>query len=369
MKNITIALIALITMGGCSPQSSKIISKTINHRYFNIRFSPESISKESLGKLRIEVTPIDAASINRETYEASSRDGNYEKEFALKIEQSKSELKEYSRQERAYIKGKINAIELLNKMEAEYNIPSITSYNLKERIWNGDDFGYDGTEIKYLSENNFYPDYFNPYKINQKYLSVFKVTFENNSNEIQEINLEEFRIITGEELLFPLGLEYFENYLQNEPEKLKNIYRMNMPKELLITPSQRITKYIAVPAINPKSSSLQIQLIKNTDIVNFDFTVKEELLNKSYNLTKYEIYTSGLKDSYSYDFYCAIQYQDGVSIALSSNYIFVSPEREETPVSIYIITVNRIRSNVKFSKMQNVKFSSFENNRIIVPIE
>lgn len=353
-----------VTLIGCS--SSKKISKTINHQYYNITFTPKSVSKIGVGKVKLEITPIDAASINRETFEAASRDGNYEKELALSIEKRKIELDTYSKAQRARINGRINAIELINKLERENQIPSNTAYQLKSRIWYGEEYGKDGTEVTSLSDVESYPDNFNPYKINQKYLSVFKVTFENESNEIEKINLKEFQVVSGEELLYPLGIEYFEDNLEEQPEKMKNIHRMNMPNELIITPRQRITKYLAIPAINPRNDKLQIQMIKDTKIVNFDFKVKDETLNKNYQVESYDVYTSGLADSFSYDFYCAVHYQNGVSYAAIDNRVFVSEEKKKIPVSVFVIAIHRTSSNAKNSKKLNFRFADMNKNKVVV---
>ena len=232
------------TLVACFP-GRKILKKTINHSYQNTKFTPESVQKQGLGKVVMTITPIDAASINHETYDAATRDGNYEKELAISIEKMKNDLAKLSKAQRAEITGKINGIEAVTNLEKEKLIPANTAYQLKLRILHGKEYGKDGTEVTALSDVENYADNFNPYKINQKYLSVFKITFENNGTEIEKLKLQELQVVSGEVLLYPLAIEYFEKNLTNESEKVKNAYRMNMPDDLIITPSQRITKYIA----------------------------------------------------------------------------------------------------------------------------
>lgn len=353
---------------GCAP-SAKISKKTISHNYHNIIFSPDQILKSSLGKVDVIITPIDAASINRETFEAASRDGNYEKELATAIEKRKGELDGLSKSEKAFVKGQINCIEAVSKLEKENLIPSNTAYQLKLRIWYGTDYGNNGTEVASLSDVEIFADKFNPYKINQKYLSIFKVTFENKGSEIEKIRLKELQVVSGEELLYPLGIEYFENNLKDEPEKIKNAYRMNMPEELVLTPSQRITKFIAIPAINPKNENLQVQIIKGKEIINFDFKVTEKEASKNYLVESYEIFTTGLADPLDQYFYCAVNYENGVSLALRDARIFVSEEKKSVPVSIYVVAVDKTTSKARTARKVKFRFGEEKKNMVIVPFE
>ncbi|MFH1118869.1 MAG: hypothetical protein V1775_03545 [Bacteroidota bacterium] len=352
---------------GCAP-SGAISKKTISHNYYNITFSPEQIQKPGLGNVEVTITPIDAASLNPETFEAASRDGNYEKELVTAIEKQRSELHGLSKAENAYFNGKINGIDAVSKLEKENLIPANTAYQLKFRIWYGEEYGNNGTEVTSLSDIETFADNFNPYKINEKYLSVFKVTYENKGNEIEKFRLKELQVVSGEELLYPLGIEYFENSLKGDPEKIKNAYRMNMPEELVLTPRQRITKFIAIPAINPKNANLQIQIIKGNEILNFDFEVKEHPSSKNYIVESYDILTSGIDDPYQY-LYFAVSYQNGVSYATKGSRIFVNEEKKSTPVSIYAVAISSTNFKARTAQKVNFRFSDEKKNRVVVPFE
>ncbi len=346
--------------------SAKVSKKTITHSYFNVTFSPEQIQYKVLRKVELTITPIDAAGLNRETYEAAFRDGNYEKELASSIEKRSNELESLSKTERIYITGKINAIEEIEKLEASNLIPPNTAYQLKSRIWYGKESGKDGTELTALSEVETYPDDFNPYKINNKYLSVFKVTFENIGSEIEKVALNQFQVVSGEELLYPLAVEYFEDNLKDEPEKVKNVYRMNMPEDLVLTPSQRITKFIAIPAINPNNEKLQIQLINENESVNFDFKVQALTESKSYSLESYEIIPNGLGYPVIDYLYYAVNFQDGVSFAVIDNRIFVSDERKSKPISVYAIAISSTSPKVKTAQRTNFRLNDEDKNTIFI---
>jgi hypothetical protein len=367
MKPNLYLFLILITsfVAGCAPINN-VSKKTISHNYSNISFSPESIQKMGKGNIEITVIPINAATINRETFEAASRDGNYEKELASAIEKSKSKFEGLKKSEKIYINGKIHGIDAINKLEKDNLIPSNTAYQLKKRIWYGENYGKDGTEVTSLSGVDTYADIFNPYKINQKYLSVFKITFENKGNEIEKISLKQFQVVSGEELLYPLGIIYFENNLKDEPEKVKNIYRMNMPEELILTPTQRITKFIAIPAINSRNENLQIQIIKEKEIINFEFKVKEQNVNKDYEVESYDIVTSGLDNSDFYDLYYAVSYKNGISFATKDARVYVSEDKKTIPVSIYIVAIDQTYQNAIIAQKINFRFIEEMENKVIV---
>jgi len=370
MKPTQFFSLLLITFffASCTP-SRKISKKTINQDYHNLTFLPEQIQKLGLGKVEVTITPIDAASLDQETSEAANRDGGYEKEIVTGIEKIKSESESQSKAEKAYYNGVINGIEAINKLVQQNIIPSNTAYQLKLRILNGEDSGRNGTELTSLSDSENFSNYYNPYKINENYLSVFKITFENKGNEIEKIGLKELQVVSGEELLYPLGMEYFESNLKQETEKIKNAYRMNMPQELVLTPSQRITKFIAIPAINRKNENIQVQIIKGKEIVNFDFKIKEKRIRKDYLVESYDIFPSGFGDVNTQYFYYAVTYQDGVSFATSGDRIFVSEEKKKIPASIYVVSINRTSSRARTAKKVNFKFNEQEKNKVTVEYE
>jgi hypothetical protein len=350
---------------GCGT-SKEIVKKTVTHDHFNISFAPEIIHKSGSDQLGVSIAPIDAKSLNRETFDAASRDGNYEKELTTAIEKQREELSKLPKAERTIINGKINGINAINKLEQDKIIPAFTAYQLRLRVWFGETYGKDGTEVASLSDIEVYADNFNPYKINDKYLSVFKVTFENKGNEILKVSIKEFQFLSGEELLYPLGMDYFENSLKSEPEKIKNAYRMNMPDELLLAPKQKAIKYISIPAINPKNLNLSIQKIKEKEVVNFEFKVIEKALRRNYQFESYDIYQEGL-DNYNYYYYSALTYQNGPSFATASGRIFVSEENKSSPASVYVIAIDRYKSEVKTAYRLNIRLVDQKNNRIVMP--
>lgn len=356
-----ILFISLVTLlSSCS--TSKTVKKTISQKYYNLSFAPESITKKVINKTEVTIMPIDAKNLNSETYDAAFRDGNYEKEFISTIESWKTKLNSLPKSDRAALQGKINAFDCLSKLERDGKIPPQLSLLLKRRIIN-ENSGRDGSEVESLADLDIIPSDYNPYKVNANYFSVFKLTFENKGSEVEKINIKEFQLTSNEEQLYPLTSEYFEKNLGDRTETIKNSYRLNMPNELIITPGQRISKYIAVPAINTGNEKLQIQFIRNSSVVNFDFSISKKGTEKSYNLEEFQLKYDGEGDDISYNTYYLVSYKDNVSYALRGNRLFVSDEKRDLPAVIYAIGISSISSEIVFGTTESFSFNSLSKNR------
>jgi hypothetical protein len=345
----------------CSSTKS-VTTKSVNQKYYNLNFRPSSISDKKINNTILTVTPVDAKSLNKDTYEAAIRDGNYEKEFISIIETWKTKLSSMSRRDRIYTQGKINAFEALDKLTNNGVVPSYLSILLKQRIIN-EDKGRDGTEVESLEGLEIFPSEFNPYKVNSNYFSVFKLTFENKGQSVENINIKEFQIVSNEEQLYPLGSEYFEKNLHNRSETVKNSFRMNMPDELLVTPGQRISKYIAVPAINTDNSTLQVQYIRDGNVTNFDFNISKQESEKTFKFEKYVLVNKGKETKTALEFYYVIKYKDNISYSLKSNQLFVNDEKRKLPADIYAVGINLLNSKILFGSSKDFIFSNEKANK------
>ncbi len=350
-------LILSIFTWSCTP---KIITKTVNHSYNNLGFEPDLETKKTAEGLLLTIKPIDAKFLNREAFDAATRDGNYEKELTLAIEQEKNQMNELNKSERDWMQGKLNAIDVITKFVNEGEIPEEIGYSLKTRIWFGPEFGRDGSEISSLSEAEDFNAYFNPFNLNNKYLSVFKVTTENKGTEIAKVKIDDFQIVSGEEQLYPLKMNYFEENLSEAPEKVKNAYRFNMPEELVVTPSQKITKYLAIPAINPNKKSLKVQYINNKSFSDFEFIMNNKSVTKTYELEIVRLVSASGSSSYIAYFY-AIRYPNGQLFTTIKPEFFIDKNRKRERIDIYGIAIGISSGRVYFSK-QELAVSELINN-------
>jgi hypothetical protein len=358
-------LLGFLPIISCS--SSKSLKKTITQTHYNLTFTPDQSTKKIINNTELTITPIDAKILNKETYDAAYRDGNYEKEFVSIIEEWKNELSKFSKPEKIEIQGNINAFEALSSLERDNKIPQDVSFILKKRIIDNK-MGRDGSEIESLTDLGIPSDY-NPYRVNKNYFSVFKMNFENKGKEIEKISIKEFQISSNEEQLYPLNFEYFEQNLKDRAESMKNCYRLNMPNELIITPEQRVNKYIAIPAINTDNNSLQAQFIRNGAVTNFNFNVTKKETKKTYSLEEFEFKNEGALLSKTTRVFYVVKYEDNILFPLRTNKVFLTEERKRIPVSVYAISISAINSEILFGTVENFIFSKVSKNRKGVPFK
>lgn len=361
MKNIKWIIAISIFLTNC--HSIETIS--VSQNYIKYNFTPVSIEKK-IENFNIKILPINPQKLNEETYIASIADGSFENEFVNIINNKENELNKTSNySSKELIKSKINALEKLLLLENDKKIPSNISNLLMKRIWYGYKYANNGSEIKSLT-NNTYPDTYNPYKVNDKNLSVYKLSFENKSDSIANIYIKNFQILNGESVLYPFKNDYFENYLKGNSEQLKNIYRLNLPEELLITPSQRISKYIAIPTINPIDNKVVIQYIQNSKVENFNFAIQKEEIRNIYNFEEFKINIKWKKNG-SYDYYYAIEFND--RFFCTYNNTFFADKQKDVTVNVYIIAFQPYFENIFFYKKNNIQLKELSNNILLMRIK
>ncbi|MBL7817556.1 MAG: hypothetical protein JNL70_21300 [Saprospiraceae bacterium] len=359
-----INFLLLFTLMSCS--SSKIPTKKIEQKAEEIIFSPESATKPVSNNLVMTITPIDAKTIDKESFTAGFRDGNYKQE-QIKAAYSnlfskENDLTKVQKQERNAIK---KAIDIVRELEKRSQIPSVVASEMEQRILVGNEVGQDGSEMASLFENSEeYPDILNPYKVDKKYLSVFKISFENIGTEVERLNLKEFQVISGEEQLYPLSNDYFESNWKNQQEKIRNVYRMNMPSELVIAPKEKVVKYISVPAINPNNKILKVNFIRESKVTNFIFNTDYKFIDKTYSLVGFEIRDA---DSYKYmnQYYYVVD-NGKQCFSLEEPFIFISKTIEK-PITIYGIGISQ--NQVIYFGKETVNFRSLSTNKVLIPFQ
>lgn len=358
---MSLSIISLIIIS-CIP-NRKVITKTVSHSYYNISFEPEKSIERKIENLKIAIEPVDAAKFNALSFETAQLNGNYEREKAILTSVRYKETDNLSKFKKSFIKGKENAISLIKELLEKNLIPSNTAHQLGNKIYEGSDYGLDGTEITSLSGVKMVSSDYNPYRVGQNYLSVFKIKIKNEGNIIDTFSLKRIQIINGSNLLIPLDLNYFEKYLSNQSEKIKNVYRFNMPEQLIVSPNREIEKYIAIPAINTKKRYLQVQILNNREAINFDFIIKEESIRNEYSVESYFIIPSGIQSS-AVEYYFAVCFSDGLTYALIEDTFYVDGKRKNENLTIFGVAIDKLTSKAYVAKKQNTKVLYQEDHKI-----
>ena len=364
MRLLLPCIFILAIFAGCS--SSKIPGKTVDHRYENITFSPVEVSKKTSDGIVMTIYPMDAAMLNKITMEAARRDGKYEHEYVM--QQNINNLSELSRKERNYIESLLELTENLNNAIEANDFDGEMGSLLLNMLWNGRDIGFDGSETHILTSTNPAPSTFNPYRLSNEYLSVFKIDFQNTSNQMRSISNDNFQIASNRELLQPIKTAYFEENLPGASVELNNIFRMNMPETLRLSPGLPIDKYIAIPPINPGSSSLIIQYIVGDEFLNFEFDVNEVRQQKLYELAGFKIARTDARQMHTMIY--AIRHSDGSAFALKEDVFYFDTENLDTLVEICGLGVSSStrRSPHRIGCVTDVNLSEVTNGQIDISL-
>lgn len=366
-SNTLFLLLFVLFFVGCTPTIN--VQKTILIDYENTKFTPQEIAKTIKGNITINLRPIDATEINEDTYRQSVMGGNYEKErkqvFVTYF--SKMEGKDLNRTDRNRFEGLKKAFDFLEGRQSTGEISEEIVFNMKANLIGSDNTAlYDGTEVENFSfTTGKYPDTYNPYYLNGKYLSVIEVELENKGEKVEKFNMDNIQIISGSEQLYPFKIKFFEDNLEGDLEKIKNIHRLNMPEEVILAPNQKIKKYISFPALNSFNKELTVNHIDGNSVINFNYNVKKTPLSKTFIVDKYLFYPSNTASTLSAYFVLNL---DGKIYPINDDFFFVPVEKVNKRASVYAIGISTAGTTY-YGKVENFKFADFKKHIVQLPMK
>jgi len=326
MRNfiLLICFITFMPFYGCV---KKPIFKTVVQEYQKIDFIPQKVEKEVSPNFKISISPIDHRETDRETFLAAQRDGIYENET---IKSWKNKASGSTDKTTSKI---LNIFTEIDRLISWKFLPPDVGYEFKLQMINNGNYA-NGSEVETLMDSlGVYPDLYNPFLVNQRYLSVFKVVFSNETDNVINVSSNNFQIISGSELLNPLKTEYFEKTLVGISEKIKNIYRMNMPDNMTIVPHQSIIKYLAVPSINLENDKLILKMIFDNMVVDFDYSITKTPIKKTYNFQELKIQLQSFQNPPTTE-YIVIK-QGNRTFSLRNKTLYILSDLNNEPFSIY----------------------------------
>lgn len=358
--------IGMIIFIGCSP-TKKIANKEtlkIDEAYQKVSFTPETITQEIASGFEILVTPIDAKAMNQIAYETTYFDGDYEKiQSVSTLFEEQLRQTNLSKEERRRIELRKQIVDFVKEKINRGEITKTAGEYLMWKLWNKAE-GTDGTET---SIGRGYPSQYNPYKVDRKYLSVFQLTFKNTSKTVKRIKLSELLFNSGYEQLYPFETSYFEKIYETEQEKLRIIYRINMPIELVVPPGETVIKYVSIPSLNPTTKDLDVKIIQEEKTQSFKFTVNVEEQSQS---TLLEKITFKAEDEWKLKvqrYYFVIITPDNQIHIIKDNSLFLPQEIKSERLNIYGIAT--LSSGYTFAKRENFSLSQYQYNEIELKFE
>lgn len=331
----------------------------IDEYHSELKFNPEKIVSEISSGLEMELRPIDAKSLNEITYYYNLFDGNYEIESsnAQVLIERKLREERLSVQEKIRLKKQLQIFEYLKKQVQLGELPEDASKEIMWKIW---DKGKGGDGIEYSRKYEF-PNNYNPFFIDGKYLSVFDVILRNQTSGVKRIASSQIIISSGMEQLYPLESKYYEDAFPEDQGRLDNIQRLNFPEELVIPPNGVVRKYFATQALSPTNKNLTASVIQGDSASSFKYSVSfiQDHAQKTLDMFTF----AGEKFSFESGRFYFVLKINGEFYTLRENKVFISQESQDVMCSIYGIA--GIEEGFIFGKLENFQFSDFNDSKVV----
>ncbi|WP_164112226.1 MULTISPECIES: hypothetical protein [Sphingobacterium] len=345
--------------------TKKQITKEITYKSFKTNFEPLSVTREIDEGLKLTISPIDAKNINNELFQSSMLDGDYSKEHVTAYYKELNNVdgnskmgkrprkmleKIFSQIDGFHTSGKISRSQAIFYKEKVY-----TSFILIDKT-----YGSDGSETELYKKENFAGA--NPYFSNGKYLSVYKLSFASTADGVKDVNINDFQILSENELLYPFQNTYFENLYEKEQEKLKTVYRINMPESIRIVKNQNVSKFFATPPVNPSKHTLVVNYIKDNSVNEFAFAITSEEQTNVINLDRYSFRFSDSPQTTKFNIIEAADY----SINLKENEFFINRLDASKEFMLKCLSVNWFDGT---ASLRTQSFTPSNANKRIIKID
>jgi hypothetical protein len=356
--------LATILTGCGGPR--QLQNKVVTHQYVNTTFAPESVVQELGSGVTVTITPVDASHLNQITYEAATRDGEYEREYVNVSQEKLSQLGQLSRTDRWLVERKLEVTALLEAAITAGRVADVELARLAlNRFWD-EGAGRDGSEVDYLVGSKFPPDH-NPYRLNGAYLSVFKVELDNGSDDVAGFDIDALQVSHGVELLYPLKNEFFDEALPKPSSLLTNILRMNLPDRLSLPEGATVVKYVSIPAIAPGEERLSIQYMGEDGARTFDFDVSSVSRESRFTLVPLQFQADERRREYL-ELAFAVRHPNGSAHALMEDVLYVLEEKMGDGYDLCALGVDAGGRGF-FGCVEDLRTGGDEDGRLIIPVE
>lgn len=358
MKKIIFFMVPLFYFMSCG--TKKIMKKEVKTSYTNISFNPLFDEKEISNSLSLTIEPIDAKELNEEVFETFMRDGGYEQHYKNTdlLYEGKEDL---SRAEIRLLEKFTKVTDFINELSDKKQINQYVYSAFLEKTYNSylldKQHGFDGSEV-YFSTGEYFISELNPYKVNNKHLSLFRFTFKNKSDKIENIEIEDFQVSDNNESLYPFKIEYFESIWENSSEKIKYIYRMNMPNKLTITPQQRVVKYISTPVINPERDMITVSYINDNKVINYPFEVKVNKIDERIIFNNYRLFSKKHYPSVAFLIHI-VDFGNKNVFPLKDENLYIQADKIDNYITIHTLSIPHKGNKFKYF-VNEVKPSSLK---------
>jgi hypothetical protein len=371
MKQITLILLTVfITVSGFSQRKIKKLDVFEKGSKVNIEFKPVVDAMEKKG-LKIKIVPVSADELNSLFLKESDINGKFEYDYYENSRKSYFLKKRKKKREKSDFEFLMEGADWLlenkkiNQQEYDELKKQLLSKYGKEK----------GNEL--YSAGRIVSS--NPYYIQNKYLSVFKVEISNLTNTF--LTFDNNIIIQSGNLVYrPLATTFIVEALNQEGlmnvDKLLTLERHHLPERISIPPASKFEKIIAVLPIDYNNKSLEISITGFDSTLKWEITKNENTINQSYTFYEIDIeakYDTKISDLTN-NFIILNSYQS--SIFFTNNNLFISEKDLDDEFGIFTYTIygNYLyygrRTNLKgtdFIDIEKNKRKNFEIKMTYIP--
>lgn len=334
MKNIVYLLFSFFFIS-CGTQN-----KIVTYKKQNLEFIPHVEEKSIANKLKIKIEPIDAQTINREAFESLGADGGYNTNLINSNGKEKNDQKA------------INLFKGIDMLLDDNKLPNHIGVMFKQMIYSlyaeNSRNWYDGSEVDIINQNEIFSKY-NPYKINNKYLSLYKISISNDTEEIKLFNINDIQLSNQNQQLKPFKINYFENLYSDYIGKMIYIHKMNLPDEIRVLPGEKVNKIFSTPTIQ-NFDELKFSIVQNNIITDYNFKGKWQIEESIHKFEKYSILKIDKNDLY------IVELPNGIFFPITKNQFYLNTDFKTKNITVYGINIinSRNSATMKLGKVDIV---------------
>lgn len=340
-------------------------SRVVNEFETVRAFSPQTVEIDLQKQLHLSISPIDPSRLNELCFNYYNLDGRYKQTQSSESEIASLDLLNIDpRIVDPYYIGQLEAGAMCNRLLSMQLLDSYTHALLTARITQGEDYGFRGSEPYCQTGEGRYSDSYNPFFVQQKYLSVFKVKVQNFSDVVLTLNQRDIQLSFNTETLYPLNQKEMQAlYSTEEIGKLAILQRLAMPEVLQLAPGQMIEKYLAFPALNEADDRVFFQVFEGNKVQEAGFELNVEQQEKA---TKFYAFSFKPKRIMlgQYQFYYCLIFENGIGFPLVDDNVFISEEQLGIPCTLLSVFFEISTGKTYYSKKASFKFAEFPNGKV-----
>ena len=356
MKQIAL-LVLIISITTLSFGQRKIKKLEVNEIGYSSKVSMTPIIDEiEHNGLKIKIEPISIDKLNSQFLKESSISGKFEytyydnsrKSYFLKKRKKRWEKSDYEFLNEGVIWLLDN--EIIDQYEHDDLIKQITYY-FDEK-----------TAQKTYSIDRIISS--NPYYIQDKYLSVFKIEISNPTQS--DITLNEAITIQNGNLIYnPLSVEFITTELRKSNllnvNKMFTLERHNLKESIIIPPNTSFEKLFAVLPIEYSDKYLEISLSGTNTKFKWEINKDEVIINEQYSFLEFNIdwEYSGIKADYAKNF--NLFRCKHSAIFLSTDELFIGDESLNEEFEIFTLSLHGI--HLYYGRSPDLKGQDFINDK------